>query len=107
MTARLNIFQRLVRQWDDLHPYNAAQVMRIAGPGDLELARSAWHDALEALGLGRVHVRGHNYHHECLNGDAISHTVRHVRQGTSLDAHITTELNRPFRPTDDVPFRPF
>jgi hypothetical protein len=105
--ARLNIFQRLVRQWDDLHPYNAAQIMRIEGSPDLAKARQAWHDALESLGLGRVRVVGHDYHHECLNGDAISYTVSSVSDRLSLDDYITAELNRPFLASDDVPFRPF
>jgi hypothetical protein len=38
--ARLNIFQRLTRQWDRLHPYNATQAMQLVGPADLQKIES-------------------------------------------------------------------
>jgi len=51
-TARLNIFQRVVRRWDQVHPYNAAQVLKIAGSADLESTQNAWRQSLLTLGLG-------------------------------------------------------
>jgi NRPS condensation-like uncharacterized protein len=37
MPGRLNIFQRTMLQWDELHPYNAIHVVRV--PGVLDTAR--------------------------------------------------------------------
>ncbi|MDP9173726.1 MAG: hypothetical protein M3O30_07655 [Planctomycetota bacterium] len=106
-TAKLNLFQRLVRQWETLHPYNGAQVLKIRGQVDLDLARAAWHDAMEVLGLGRVCLSGDSYRYQCLNGDAIHHTVRLCPPGTVLDEWISGEMNRRFDELDAVPFRPF
>jgi hypothetical protein len=106
-TAKLNIFQRLVRQWDAFHPYNAAQVLRIDGQPDTDAWRGAWHEALDALGLGVVHIRDSTLRHECLNGHAQTHTVRVLEDGTLLEAHLSSELNTPFASDPIVPFRPF
>src|SRR5688572_28710377 len=94
-TAKLNIFQRLVRQWDAFHPYNAAQVLRIDGRADIDSWRSAWHEALDALGLGVVHVRDSTLRHECLNGHAAERTVCVLEDGPSLETHLSRELNTP------------
>lgn len=105
--AKFNIFQRLVRQWDELHPYNAVQAMKLAGPADVDALRATWDEALNTLGLGKVHVNGRGYRHECLNGEAHLHTVRRLPPETSLEDFISEELNRPFGESDTFPFRPF
>lgn len=103
----LNLFQRLVRQWEELHPYNGVQVLKIRGQVDLELCRAAWHDALEVLGLGRICLAGDCYRYQCLNGDSVHHSVELCPAGTSLEQRITDEMNHRFEPQDAVPFRPF
>ena len=105
--APFNIFQRLVRQWDQLHPYNAAQVLKIQGEPDFQRLEQQWHEGLDRLGLGCVHVNGRGYHHECMNGQASTHGVGRLPAGTTLAQHISAELNRPFDHRDPVPFRPF
>ena len=106
-SAPFNIFQRLVRQWDQLHPYNAAQAVKVSGAPDIaELARQ-WHQALDCLGIGCVRVNGRGYYHECMNGQASTHSVGRLPEGTTLSQHISAELNRPFDHHDPVPFRPF
>ncbi|MGD1277907.1 MAG: hypothetical protein ABR964_11890 [Tepidisphaeraceae bacterium] len=101
------MFQRLVRQWETLHPYNGAQAIKIRGTVDLALCRRAWHDALAALGLGRVHLVGSGYRYECLNGDSIHHTVTLCPPGTGVQQRIADEMNRPFDAAEAFPFRPF
>src|SRR5205085_406189 len=49
--VRFNAFQRIMRLWDTLHPYNAAQVMKLAGAPDVERLRDAWARTLATLGL--------------------------------------------------------
>jgi hypothetical protein len=105
-SLRLNIFQRLVRQWDQLHPYNAAQVMKIAGRADVESLRNHFHAAVDTLGLGRVCIDGQTFRYEHLNGESMAHDVRAV-ENSSLEAFISDELNRPFPADRSFPFRPF
>ncbi|MGA3067234.1 MAG: hypothetical protein ABSF29_10350 [Tepidisphaeraceae bacterium] len=105
--VRLNLFQRLVRQWETLHPYNGVQALRVRGLLDLNHCRRAWQDSIDSLGLGRVHVAKDRYHFVCLNGDTEQHTVQLCPHGTCLYEWISTELNHPFDPAQTVPFRPF
>ena len=104
--GRLNIFQRLVRQWDVIHPYNAAQVIRLRGKPDLAAIRGAWHQAMATLGLGRAHVRRDTFHFEHLNGAMPRDIVRHV-SGQSLETFLSRELNERFDECAVCPFRPF
>ena len=54
--VRPNVFQRLIRQWDDIHPYNAAQVMRLRGSPYLAKLDCAWSRMLEELEVGPKRV---------------------------------------------------
>jgi hypothetical protein len=105
--ARFNVFQRLVRQWEEIHPYNGAQVLKIRGTVDLDLCRSTWLEALDFLNLGVVSIAHDSYNHRCLNGEAVYHGVVLCPEGTTLDAWISNELNHPFHVDGGVPFRPF
>jgi hypothetical protein len=103
----LNLFQRLVLQWDRLHPYNAAQVLKLSGParsGDLS---AAWQETLGTLGLGRVHVNGQHFRHQSLNGELQRYPVRELSPGSCLCDFISEQLNRPFDDVHEPPFRPF
>lgn len=104
----LNLFQRLTRRWEAIHPYNAAQVMRIGGRIDAGAATAIWGEALRGLGLGRVRVSdAGRFRHEAINGELARFPVRVLPAGASLDAHLTQELNRRFDDPDEPPFRPF
>jgi len=105
--APINVFQRLARQWDAMHPYNAAQVLKIEGTPSPSALQEAWHDALNDLGLGRVHVNGRGFYFECLNGEMSLYGVRVVPAGTSLEDYISEQLNRRFDNPAEPPFRPF
>ena len=105
--APINVFQRLARQWDAMHPYNAAQVLKIEGVPSPSALQEAWHDALNDLGLGRVHVNGRGFYFECLNGEMSLYGVRVVPAGTSLEDYISEQLNRRFDNPAEPPFRPF
>ncbi len=69
-SAPLNIFQRLMRRWDQRHPYNAAQVMRLAGKADAAQWDRAWRETLTTAGLGPVRTDAKEYWFESLNGHA-------------------------------------
>src|SRR5437868_2338323 len=101
--ASLNVFQKLARQWDVIHPYNAAQILKIEGTPDADLWQNAWHDALNDLGLGKVKLAGQHYRYECLNGEMSQYGVQIFARGEKggpagikLEDHISEQLNRRF-----------
>jgi hypothetical protein len=104
---RLNVFQRLVRQWDLVHPYNASQVLRIRGAADPAAMNRAWREAITTSGLGLPRVMGRSYWYEPLNGDVARQEVARLPEGTSLEEYISGELNRPFDGAGEFPLRPF
>ena len=104
--ARLNVFQRLVRQWDTVHPYNAAQVLRIGGKPSLLTIRRAWQASLAALQLGPACVLGREFHFEAVNGNAADFDVTLCPAGVCLQEHISRQINEPFD-QQELPFRPF
>ncbi|WP_428938582.1 condensation domain-containing protein [Fontivita pretiosa] len=101
----LNIFQRLTRQWDSLHPYNAAQLMRLAGTGDPDALAAHWRASLDELGLGRVRTVGDRFRWEPLNGQIQPALILRTAPQACLEQVLAQELNRPFNPDDDLPFR--
>jgi hypothetical protein len=105
--APLNVFQRLLLQWDSLHPYNAGQILKIAGAADVGRLSEAWEDTLSTLGLGRVRRSGGQFHHETLNGEMQRYPVRVLPAGSSLCDFVSEELNRAFDDESEPPFRPF
>jgi hypothetical protein len=80
-TTRLNIFQRVVRRWDQVHPYNAAQVLQIAGTADLESVQNAWRQSLLTLGLCDM---------------AHPTSVHRVSRDVSLEDFLSDQINRHF-----------
>jgi hypothetical protein len=100
---RLNIFQRLQRHWDELHPYNAAQILQLRGRGDPSHLTESLHGTLHDLKLGAISVAGRMFvHEECLAPPEVKSVT-----GQSLDDHISAEMNRPFDRDRGCPFRPF
>lgn len=103
----LNLFQRLALQWDNLHPYNAAQVLKIAGPANAEASAQAWQETLNTLGLGRVHRVGRHLQHQALNGELQRYPIQTLAASESLCDFITAQLNRAFDDPGEPPFRAF
>jgi hypothetical protein len=73
---RFNVFQRLARTWDAVHPYNAAQACLIAGSFDETRLKKHWTDV----------------------------EVRTLELNEDLSRHFTVELNRPFDRCSFRPF---
>jgi NRPS condensation-like uncharacterized protein len=78
-SARLNVFQRLARTWDSVHPYNAAQACRVRGRFDVQHLNRCWNETLQSLALPASAV-----------------SVIH----DDLERHFSRELNRRL----DTPF---
>jgi hypothetical protein len=103
---KLNIFQRLTRQWDALHPYNAAQAMRIAGDVDDLEAATKLAQTLAELQVGWATLTGRHYVPSAPPG-AGDVPLEIMPDGMSLDVHISNELNRPFAVDGGPTLRPF
>jgi NRPS condensation-like uncharacterized protein len=88
LTGQLNVFQRLARTWDAVHPYNAAQACRVAGSFAPNALNDAWNDTLKAFSFQPARER-----------------VGIVRDDLSI--HFTTEINRRFDDPRQPPFRAF
>ncbi|MBV8781512.1 MAG: hypothetical protein JO353_08955 [Phycisphaerae bacterium] len=101
----LNIFQKVARQWDAMHPYNAAQLMRLPGQPDPSAIESCWRAALRDFGLGPVHLHGGRYAISPLNEHDSLLVI--PPPGSDLQQFLTDEMNRPFDPIDGLPLRAF
>ena len=88
----LNIFQRCIRVWEKTHPYNAVQVLHLAGEADVTRLSAAWNEVLAASGLGTTRVVGRRFCYE----KAPWQDVVVVDADVGLEGFITREMNRPF-----------
>ncbi len=104
-SSPINIFQKLMRKWEAVHPYNAAQAMKVAVIPDPNAIQGSWRETIVATGLGQVRVDGNQYRFESLNGHLDACTV--AFPAATLCDHISAELNRPFLDPGEPPFRPF
>jgi hypothetical protein len=110
VAERLNLFQRLMRRWRELHPYNPVHVLRVAAPLDLPRLRACLAAQLQAARLGEL---------------AIDARGRQLRRGpgrpeprlaivpprpdaaTAVDRAIEAAFDEPFADTDPSPLRGF
>jgi hypothetical protein len=111
VTRALNIFQRVMRLWDRVYPYNAAQVLQLRGPMNAQRLGETFSKTLSVLGLGKVRIEGNSFSHERCDGDTAP-SLRIVDAGTTLEEFIGNELNDPFDGESAgrepyCPFRPF
>ncbi|QOV88487.1 hypothetical protein [Humisphaera borealis] len=103
----MNAFQRMLRGWEVVHPYNAAQVLELRCPVGVDAASAAWSATMEDMNLGRVEAKVISYRHFGLNGEMSRFPVRLLPPGTCLETYLGDELNRPFSDPGEPPFRPF
>jgi NRPS condensation-like uncharacterized protein len=109
MKGKLNIPQRTVLLWDDIHPYNAVHVARIPRPLDTERLKHTLDSLLQSYGLTGLSIdrKKNRYHYH--GGPA--HTEIRVRDGhkdalSSLGTEVQDQLNTRFA-QDTVAITPF
>ncbi|MFT3787081.1 MAG: hypothetical protein QM770_13095 [Tepidisphaeraceae bacterium] len=93
LPANLNVFQRLMLQWEQLAPYNAAQHMAVAGELPQQRVADAWLATVRELGLEAI---GQDHDH----GALIGHPV-----GTNFLEALNLGLNWTIS-EDEPPLRP-
>jgi hypothetical protein len=111
MRGRLNVFQRNMLRWDDLHPYSAAHVVRISCTLDKAQLEHAIDRCLQERGLTGLRLDARQRRFDYRSGSAGT-AVKVVRGGpdatAALHREIETQLNTPFaREETAAPFRFF
>src|SRR3954464_11594228 len=102
-----NAFQKVMRLWDEVHPYNAAQIMKLQGPADYDKLNRTWHETLNTLGIGRIVMNGTRYAHTAWKGKPGSRFIDVAQVAGSFEDFLSDEINRPFCGPEYCPFRPF
>lgn len=103
----LNSFQRIMRLWDQVHPYNAAHACRIAGSADIDRISDAWRSTLKQMGVGKISVRGTEFLHRAPADHDPGMAPQVYQNGRTIDQLITDEMNTRMNPDEGCPFRAF
>ncbi len=105
--TRLNVFQKLTLHWDALHPYNAAQAMKLRGSPDRARLTQLWLETLQELGLGRAAPVGGWCEWESADRSPELAKLLDVAPGVGFSDLMTQQLNRRFDNQTELPFRAF
>lgn len=99
LRGRLNIFQQTMLQWDDIYPYNAVGLVRVAARLDRQRMKAALKLVLERYGLGKISLDGSHERYGYLPDtdeielDVIAGTGDAVEQ---VQQEVELQLNRRF-----------
>jgi len=96
--ARLNPFQEVMTYWETAHPYNAGQVVRIAGRVDVRALQAAIQTACQQAGVGTLVLDRHRRRYRYDRAESIRLEV--IAPGESpadtLRKALTESLNARF-----------
>ena len=107
MPGKLNIFQRSMLHWNDLHPYNAVHAVRISGTLDLERVQTAINATLKNRGLTGFTLDASSGKFSYDGGEATCE-IKILAANENLAAEIARQLNMPFAANGSFsPFRFF
>lgn len=107
MPGKLNIFQRTMLHWNELHPYNAVHAVRLPGTPDLQRLRHAIHVTLQHHGLTGFTLDAGSATFSYHGGDAVCE-IKILTHEENLAAEIAQQLNTPFAARGSFsPFRFF
>ena len=115
MQGRLNLFQRTMLRWRELHPYNSVHVVFLAGPLEARRLQEAIDRALAAAGLTgyELDARQRRFTFDAVGGRAELRAELRILPAAggavaATDAEIERQLNEPFVRTGRMtPFRFF
>ena len=110
MKQRLNLFQRTMLRWRDLHPYSAVHVVLVGRPLAVALLKEAIERQLETFGLTHFELDQARGHYEWRGGGQAVELEPLAADDppARVDDEIERQLNLPFRLEDrGGPFRFF
>lgn len=99
----LNVFQKVMRLWDCVHPYNAGQCFVVPGPVEIERWLAAWKLTIRVLRLSALRMTSNRY--EFI--DAEPPEVIVLDPATDLCGWLSGQMNQPYPQGESSPFRPF
>jgi len=109
--GKLNVFQKTMLRWSEVHPYNAVHVVKIPQPIEMPKLTSILNSHLEGYGLTNLVVdRKHNrFHYDGGPADIkIAFIAEQKGSSDALRSEIEHQLNTPFHMAAPiVPFRFF
>jgi len=91
MQGRLNSFQRTMLQWNDLYPYNAVHVVRIARAFDLDHLRKVIDGSLETWGLTGLTLNRKTATYRYQGGPALGE-IQVIESGADCRATLALEI---------------
>ena len=97
--GRLNLFQRMMLRWRDLHPYNPVHVVRVPAALEVERLRNCIAQRLVALGLTGLSIDRPRWRFRFDGGPAdvqLAVAVAGSDAAAELSRTIEREFNRPF-----------
>lgn len=101
--GELNVFQRLMGCWNELHPYNSAHIYKLAGPAQPDRLRAAIREVNQRMQLGMTELSadGRRYRHETDLDPQVEVLPAGADPETRLAEVTAGGLNTPFaRPRD-------
>src|SRR6185503_922884 len=99
MQGRLNIFQKTMLQWDEMHPYIAVHIVRIRGVLDAARLRISINTTVDQRGLTHLNLNREQGAFQYDNGvaDCEMRIVESANGSTdALMAEVERQLNLPF-----------
>ncbi|MDK1031248.1 MAG: hypothetical protein QGD94_04515 [Planctomycetia bacterium] len=111
MPGKLNLFQRTMLLYDEIHPYNAVHVVEVSRRLDAERLRGTIKDALEGRGLTGLRVNRRRKRYGYGGGPAEVELKLLDEAGTAaevLPREVREQINTPFARGEELnPFRFF
>src|SRR5262245_38824160 len=106
--GRLNLVQRTMLQWNDMHPYNAVHVVRVCAGLNLQRLRKVIKTTLAKRGLTGLTLKRDRATYHYAGGPATCE-IKTFAEGASphlsLFTEIKQQLNTDFAPSEQ--FSPF
>jgi hypothetical protein len=100
MNGKLNIPQRTVLMWDDMHPYNAVHVVRIPQPLDTSKLKNSIDQHRESKGLTGIVIDRKKRGYRFEGGTSDTH-IKIIDGGkaqlSALRLEVQEQLNTPFK----------
>ncbi|UCD35998.1 MAG: hypothetical protein JSU90_03965, partial [Nitrospiraceae bacterium] len=110
MQGTLNIFQRTILLWNDIHPYNAVHVVRVPGHLDASRLTRDISCCIDQCGIGKLSVdrNRRKYQYGGLPAPLRIRAVQGDDPAATLRREIEDQINLPFPAGRDfIPFRFF